>query len=51
MLGFSYAWGNQKTQQLIDLNPDGGGSVVNPIDEVEFAYSRMTLLIGFRVGL
>ena len=51
MLGLSYAWGSQKTQQRIDLTPEDGGSVANPVDEVELAYSRVTFLIGFRVGL
>jgi hypothetical protein len=50
MLGLSYAWGSQKTLQLIDLSPDPGGTV-DPADEVELAYSRVTFLIGFRVGL
>jgi hypothetical protein len=51
MLGFSYAWGSETTQQPIDLTPGDGGTTTDPVDEVEMSYSRVTFLIGFRVGL
>lgn len=50
MLGLSYAWGSEQTTQLIDLKPGDGGSI-NLGDGVEIAYSRITLMLGFRVGL
>ena len=51
MLGLSYAWGNETATQLIDLSPDPGGSVANPTEQVEISYTRLTFLIGFKVGL
>jgi hypothetical protein len=50
MLGVSYAWGDEQDTQFIDLNPEDG-SVVDPGDPVEIVYSRLTFMVGFRVGL
>lgn len=51
MLGLSYAWGSESAQQVIDLDPAHEGSAVNPGTDVEYQYSRLTFLVGFRVGL
>jgi len=51
MLGFSYAWGSEKIQQVIDLNPDDDEEVIDPQDEVDLVYSRFTFMLGVSVKL
>jgi len=51
MLGLSYAWGSEQTTQSIDLTPGDGGSVIDPGTPVDVNYSRLTFMVGFRVGL
>lgn len=51
MLGASYAWGSQTTQQAIDLNPEDDEEVINPEDTVDVIYRSLTFLIGFSVKL
>lgn len=51
MLGLSYAWGSEQAIQRIDLTPGGGGSVIDPGNPVQLDYSRITFMLGFKVGL
>jgi hypothetical protein len=51
MVGLGYAWGSETTTQIIDFNPGDGDELLNPDDRVDLTYSRLTFLIGFRVGL
>jgi hypothetical protein len=51
MLGVSFATGNEKIPQVIDLNPQTDGSVIDPEDQVKIVYQRYTLMLGFSVKL
>ncbi len=51
MIGYSYAWGSETIQQLVDLDPDGGVSPTDPANDVEFLYNRSTFMVGFTVAI
>jgi len=51
MLGLGYTWGSEMKEQIINLNPGDDSPVVDPDDEVELVYSRLTFMIGFSVNL
>lgn len=51
MLGASYAWGSETTQQIINLDPEGGVDSSDATTEVDFLYTRFTLMLGFTVAL
>jgi len=51
MLGLGYMWGSEKVDQVINLNPGEDSGVLNPEDQVELVYSRLTFMVGFSVNL
>ncbi len=51
MLGVSYAWGSENISQAIDLNPGDDDKIIDPSDQVELVYSRVTFMLGFTVNL
>jgi hypothetical protein len=50
-LGLSYSWGDEKRDQLIDLNPGNDDSVVNPENRIDVVYNSVTFILGFKVAL
>jgi hypothetical protein len=50
-LGLGYTWGSEKINQVINLNPEEGSPIVDPDDQVELVYNRLTFMVGFSVNL
>jgi hypothetical protein len=51
MVGISFAFGDEKIPQIIDLNPEDDETVISPENQVELIYRSYTFILGFSVRL
>jgi len=51
MLGLGYCWGSEDITQVINLNPDEEDTVIDPTQQVDIVYRRLTFLVGFTVNI
>lgn len=51
MVGISFAFGDEKIPQIIDLNPREEETIIDPEDQVDLVYRSYTFILGFSVKL
>jgi hypothetical protein len=49
-LGGIMAWGSDVTNSGIELIPGGGGAPIDPPDQIDVKFFRVTFILGFSIG-